>query len=84
VRLPRVSAKRLRNGRIRITATRGALTTEGTFTEAEARQLHAQLGALLAPSDPWIPADPDGLPPRAFPFWRAQEIQRRAEAIRAG
>lgn len=28
-------------------------------------------------SSPWIPADPDGLPPRTYPQWRRQEAERR-------
>lgn len=29
---------------------------------------------------PWIPLDPDGLPPETYPQWRRDEIARRAAA----
>ncbi len=32
------------------------------------------------PPDPWIPLDPDGLPPETYPQWRRDEIRRRAAA----
>ena len=27
--------------------------------------------------NPWVPLDRDGLPPRTYPAWRKQEIERR-------
>jgi hypothetical protein len=44
---PGVKVKRLTPGRILVTATRGAVTTEAVFTEAEADQLWHQLGKIL-------------------------------------
>ena|SRR5258706_620201 len=34
---------------------------------------------LDAPN-PWIPLDPDGLPPRTYPFWRKAESERGDQA----
>ena len=42
-----VSVRWLSGRRVRITITRGALTTEATLTEAEANQLAAQLAGVL-------------------------------------
>jgi hypothetical protein len=44
---PRIKARWTRSRHVRITATRGAVTTEATLTEAEANQLAHQLGKLL-------------------------------------
>ena len=33
-----------------------------------------------APGSPWIPLDPDGLPPATYPSWRAQEQARKERA----
>ena len=44
---PRITVRWLKSRRIRITATRGAVTTEATLTEAEATQLAYRLGKLL-------------------------------------
>lgn len=44
---PRISVRWLKSRRVRITATRGAVTTEATLTEAEANQLACKLDRLL-------------------------------------
>ena len=45
--MARVTARWASPGHIRITATRGAVTTEATLTEAEANQLAHKLAKLL-------------------------------------
>ncbi len=57
------------------------------FTDEQWRDVFAfrpdlkeRLRAVLSRGNsPWIPADPDGLPPRTYPQWRAQEQARRDE-----
>lgn len=44
---PDIKVKRTGRGLVRITATRGAVTTEATLTEAEATQLAHKLAKLL-------------------------------------
>ena len=36
--------------------------------------------AATADGSPWIPLDPDGLPPATYPSWRAQEEARKEQA----
>jgi hypothetical protein len=47
VSTPKIKVKWAGRGRIRITATRGVVTTEAVLTEAEANQLAHQLDKLL-------------------------------------
>jgi hypothetical protein len=42
-------------------------------------ELDVLVDALVGGPNPWIPADPDGLPPETYPAWRRQEMARRAE-----
>ncbi len=44
---PKVKVRWTRSRRVRITATRGAVTTEATLTEAEANQLAHELDRVL-------------------------------------
>lgn len=44
---PKVTVRWTRTRKVRITATRGAVTTQATLTEAEANQLWVKLDRLL-------------------------------------
>jgi hypothetical protein len=65
---------------IRKWAHRGLLQRHGT--DHKGRALYdldeaEQLLKAKPPPNPWIPLDPDGLPPRTYPYWRKETEQRR-------
>jgi hypothetical protein len=65
---------------IRHWARTGHLTRHGTDPRGRALYDLDQAEQLLKarpPANPWIPLDPDGLPPRTYPLWRKQETERR-------
>jgi len=45
--------------------------------ESKARAIRRDPEYANAPASPWVPLDPDGLPPATYPSWRAQEQRRR-------